>query len=137
MADISSFVLLAACQDFQLSEEFNIPSSSIPPISKRPSILKRPVKRSGKLEDDSDESEDDWKYTYRGRVTNSVAGFGGITSRSLRHGRFTWALIKILESDMGINATYSSVIKSIGRLGPMQVPVAVGLRKDSNLWFNE
>ena len=115
-ADISSFVMLAACQDFQLSEESNIPSSS---------------KRFSEV----DSNDSDWQF--KGRITNPIAGFGGITSRPLRHGRFTWALVKILESDMGINATYSSVINSIGRLGRTQVPVAVGLRKDSKLWFNE
>ena len=47
------------------------------------------------------------------------------------------SLIKILESDTGIDATYALVINSIGRLGPMQVPVAVGLRKGSNLWIEE
>ena len=41
------------------------------------------------------------------------------------------------ENLMGINATYASVINPIGRLGPMQVPVAVGLRKGSNFWFDE
>ena len=125
-ADISSFVMLAACQDFQLAEEFNIPSSSMPSGFKKPSNF---PKRSSEID------SDDWQA--RGRITSPIAGPGGITARSPRHGRFTWALIKILESDMGINATYASVINSIGRLGPMQVPVAVGLRKGSNLWFEQ
>ena len=118
-ADISSFVMLAACQDFQLAEEFNIPS--------------RPKPNSTKPY--SEVNSDNWQP--RGRITAPVKGPGGITAPSPRHGRFTWALIKILESDMGINATYASVINSIGRLGPMQVPVAVGLRKGSKLWFEE
>ena len=118
-ADISSFVMLAACQDFQLAEEFNIPSG----FKKRYDFIKR----------SSEVDLEHWRP--KGRLTHPVMGPGGITARSPRHGRFTWALIKILESDMGINATYASVINSIGRLGPMQVPVVVGLRKDSNLWF--
>ena len=135
MADISSFVMLAACQDFQLSEEFNTPSSFMPHKSERP----KPRPRSSEVDSESDDTDwpDDTDWQYRGRITSPVAGFGGLTSRSLRHGRFTWALIKILESDMGRKATYASVINSIGRLGPMQVPVVVGLRKDSNLWFDE
>ena len=43
-----------------------------------------------------------------------------------RQGRFTLALVKILVSEMARNAMYESVITSIGRLGRMQVPVAVG-----------
>ena len=85
----------------------------------------------------SEVDSDDSDWWNRDRTMNPTAGCGGITSRPLRHGRFTWALIKILESDMGINATYLSVIKSIGRLGPKQVPVAVGSRKNSKMWFNE
>jgi len=102
----SSFVLLAACQDFQFAEEFNAPTS------------------------DDDLVRPDPSFTARSFL-------GTTTGPSPRHGRFTWALIKILESDMGINATYTSVIDLIGKLSPMQVPVAVGSRKHSKLWFEE
>ena len=54
-----------------------------------------------------------------------------------RHGRFTLALIKVLESEMAKEATYESVITSIGRLGRLQVPLAVGSRKHARLWFEE
>jgi hypothetical protein len=58
-----------------------------------------------------------------------------VTRLSPRQGRFTLALIKILESEMARKATYESVITSIGRLGRMQAPVAVGSRKHAQLWF--
>lgn len=58
-----------------------------------------------------------------------------VSSVSNRHGSFTWALIKVLKSEMGRTATYASVIAFLDKMGEMQVPVAVGLRKDSRLWF--
>ncbi|KAJ7464435.1 caspase domain-containing protein [Mycena latifolia] len=109
-ADISSFVQLAACQDFQLAEEFNADLTE--------------------LNDDSGDKEP------AGRVPRlMLIPEGHTTQPSPRYGRFTWVLIKILESKMGADATYASVIKAMGALGPMQVPVAVGTRKDSRLWF--
>ncbi|KAJ7205284.1 hypothetical protein GGX14DRAFT_397827 [Mycena pura] len=96
-ADISSFVQLAACQDFQLAEETNVDQDSPHANVSR--------------------------YSRRERLVNP------------RYGRFTWALICILKSTLGVNATYASAINSMGVLGPMQVPVVVGSRKESRLWF--
>jgi len=56
---------------------------------------------------------------------------------SPRYGRFTWALVKVLQSKMGRTATYASVIASIGGFEDMQVPVAVGSRTNSRLWFRD
>ncbi|KAJ7481733.1 caspase domain-containing protein [Mycena latifolia] len=109
-ADISSFVQLAACQDFQLAEEFNAELAE----SNEGSRDKEPVDHASRL------------FSQRE---------GHLDQPSPRYGRFTWALIKILESEIGADATYTSVIKAMGALGPMQVPVAVGSRKDSRLWF--
>ncbi|KAJ7464428.1 caspase domain-containing protein [Mycena latifolia] len=105
-ADISSFVQLAACQDFQLAEESNVELTEL-----------------------NDDSEDKEPVGRAPRLMSHTA------RPSPRYGRFTWALIKILESKMGADATYASVIKAMGPLGQMQVPVAVGTRKDSRLWF--
>jgi len=101
MPDISSFVLLAACQDFQYAEESNFVDFY-----------------------NTDSGT-------RGMMTVPTTG------RSPRQGRFTFALIKILESEMARKATYESVITSIGRLGRLQVPLAVGSRKHARLWFEE
>ncbi|KAJ7464422.1 caspase domain-containing protein [Mycena latifolia] len=115
-ADISSFVQLAACQDFQLAEEFN-----------------------AELRELNDGSGDKELVGRAPRLMLLPEGHTAqpshISQPSPRHGRFTWALIKILESKMGADATYASVIKAMGALGPMQVPVAVGTRKDFRLWF--
>ncbi|KAJ7272500.1 hypothetical protein C8J57DRAFT_1599879 [Mycena rebaudengoi] len=54
-----------------------------------------------------------------------------------RYGRFTWELIKILQSDIGFNANYASVINMLSKLAPMQVPAAVGSRKNSQLWLRD
>jgi len=106
-ADISCFVLLAACQDFQVAEEFNIAPGEEPDHLPTRGMRLEPY------------------------------GLGSLTRHSPRFGRFTWALVKILESDRGINATYESLITSIGRLGNLQVPVVVGSRKGSSLWFED
>jgi len=104
-ADVSSFVQLAACQDFQLAKEKNFETT-----------------------EDSH---------HEGRSPREVRPLGGITGPSLRHGLFTFALIKILKSDKGRDVTYESVIELMGRLADMQVPVVVGSRKNSRLWFEE
>ena len=188
MPDLSSFVLLAACQDFQYAEESNFKEESSIRFPSEPDFkpdsefkeepsIHRPSEPNFKPDSDFKEessihrpSEPDFKpgsdfkdespillpsesnsesdfdsdfepdfgpdfvYTYRGMMMPVV----GRSSRpSPRHGRFTLALIKILESDLARMATYDSVITSIGRLGRMQVPLAVGSRKHARLWFEE
>jgi len=140
MPDLSSFVLLAACQDFQYAEESN--------FGREESIyIRGKDKGEDKGEDEDkdidefeneDEGEDEEEFedyslhfTPRGKMVTPVTG------PSPRQGRFTLALIKILESEMARKATYESVIKSIGRLGRLQVPLAVGSRKHARLWFEE
>ena len=105
-ADISSFVQLAACQDFQMASEIN-----------------------------PDHEEDSWREDDSTRP--NPRPLGSITRPSPRYGLFTWALIKILKSDIGRDATYESVIELMGRLADVQVPTVVGLRKNSQLWFDE
>ena len=76
--DVSAFVQLAACQDFQQARE---------------------VTRDGRT-----------------------------------YGAFTWALVKVLKSTKSRGATYTDVIRMIGRLYD-QDPKAVGDRKGNRLWF--
>jgi len=84
------------------------------------------------------------------RESNFTGDHGGNSNTSVRqnwgrhkeqpsslHGCFTWALMKLLKSEEGKNATYESVITQIGRLGPMQVPVGFGSRRTARLWFGE
>ena len=74
------------------------------------------------------------------QIVTAAAGsskFGSVRPIPPRLGRFTMALIKILEPELARKATYESVITSIGRLGRMQVPLAVGSRKHARLWFEE
>ena len=54
-----------------------------------------------------------------------------------RHGLFTFALIKFLESEEGRGATYEGVIRLINRLRYPQMPMAIGAGKTSLLWFRE
>ncbi len=54
-----------------------------------------------------------------------------------RHGLFTIAVIKVLESEEGRGMTYEGVIQSIGCLRDDQTPEAVGMSKASLLWFRE
>ena len=115
MPDLSSFVLLAACQDFQYAEESN-------------------------FEEESDYIHDEADFVTRGMMNLPASGNPMRPTRprrSPRQGRFTLALIKILESEMAREATYESVITSIGRLGRLQVPLAIGSRKHARLWFEE
>ena len=100
--DVSPFVQLAACQDFQLAQE-----------------------------DDFTGDDEDTKEPSASYLDDTIK------KSSTRYGRFTYALIKILKSDMGRNATYESVIERVGSLGEMQVPVVVGSRKSTRLWFEE
>ena len=120
LSDNDSFVLLAACQDFQYAKESNF------------------------KEEESIHLPYEADLDTRGKVVSPDAGpqrlnFGRVGDHpiSTRQGRFTMALIKVLESEVARKATYESVIKSIGRLGRMQVPLAVGSRRHSRLWFEE
>jgi len=54
-----------------------------------------------------------------------------------RHGLFTLAVIKVLESEEGRDMTYEGVIQIIGRLRNDQIPEAVGTGKASLLWFRD
>ena len=63
-------------------------------------------------------------------------GGGTVTNSSTRYGHFTYALIKILKSDRARNTTYEKVIELVGRLGDMQIPVAIG-QTSRRLWFEE
>ena len=108
LSDNDSFVLLAACQDFQYAKESNF-------------------KEEGSIHLPYEADLDT-----RGR---SVVPAPWWPSQSTRQGRFTMALIKVLVSEVARKATYESVITSIGRLGRMQVPLAVGSRKHARLWF--
>ncbi len=54
-----------------------------------------------------------------------------------RHGLFTLAVIKVLESEEGRGTTYEGVIQIIGRLCNDQTPEAIGTRKASLLWFRD
>ena len=54
-----------------------------------------------------------------------------------KHGLFTFALIKFLESKEGRGATYEGVIQLINRLRYPQIPRAIGARKTDLLWFRE
>jgi Caspase domain len=97
--DMSSFVGLAACQDHEVAEEYNVEMSN--------------------------------------SVSRGMFGTSWASSQRL-YGRFTWALVKALESEEGRTATYESIVtKLIGRLGPTQMPLAAGTRKASRLWFED
>ncbi|PPQ96528.1 hypothetical protein CVT26_010456 [Gymnopilus dilepis] len=140
-ADITSFVTLAACHDYQLAEEFNTNSSRID------------VRVRGFVEadDDDDGGEQEilqfsqfsprgpMKPTVGGKLKPSLSGKADQVPAQtpIRHGRFTWALIKILQSKQTNKLTYESVIRSIGSLGPLQQPVVVGSGKSSKLWFGD
>ena len=52
-----------------------------------------------------------------------------------RHGLFTFAVIKVLESEEGRETTYEGLLQIIGRLRQAQRPVGFGMRKMSLLWF--
>ena len=54
-----------------------------------------------------------------------------------KHGLFTIAVIKVLESEEGRETTYKGVIQIIGHLRNGQMPEAVGTRKVSLLWFRD
>ena len=98
LPDLNSFVLLAACQDFQCAEEDNFEEF---------------------LNCHEDYLGADGMMMMRGSPPYYDSGY--YYSRPSQ-GRFTLALVKILVSEMARNAMYESVITSIGRLGRMQVP---------------
>ena len=52
-----------------------------------------------------------------------------------RHGLFTFAVIKVLESEEGRETTYEGLLQIIGRLRQSQSPVGLGMRKAFLLWF--
>jgi len=54
-----------------------------------------------------------------------------------KHGLFTFALIKFLESKEGRGATYEGVIQLINHLRYPQIPRAIGTRKTFLLWFRD
>ena len=61
----------------------------------------------------------------------------GVGPGNRRHGLFTFAIIKVLESEEGRGATYEGVIQLIGHLRKSQMPKAIGISKDSLLWFTQ
>ena len=115
LPDYDSYVLLAACHDFQCAEEANFEEEFL----------------------NCHEADSDLGTHGMMRLPASGAASEDPKEDSARQGRFTMALVKILQSEMARNATYESVISSIGRLGRMQVPVAIGSRKHTRLWFEE
>ena len=54
-----------------------------------------------------------------------------------RHGLFTIAVIKVLESEEARGMTYEGLIQIIGRLREDQIPESIGTRKTSLLWFRD
>ena len=101
LPDYDSYVLLAACHDFQCAEEANFEEEFL----------------------NCHEADSDLGTHGMMRLPASGAASEDPKEDSLipRQGRFTMALVKILQSEMARNATYESVISSIGRLGRMQV----------------
>ena len=87
---------------------------------------------------DSDFKDDFEFIIVRGMMTKPLAG--NPTRPSPRHGRFTLALFKLLESELVRMAIYEFVITPIGRLGRTQVPLedenmpGYGL-KNNGSWF--
>ena len=151
MPDLSSFVLLAACHDFQYAAESNFKEEDTYRVdfnSEPRGKMVLPVTAGSSPYQDfqyaaesnsNSEEEDiyraDFDFQPRGKMSLAVAG--DLVRPSPRQGRFTTALVKILESEMARGATYESVITSIGRLGDLQVPLAVGSRKHARLWFEK
>ena len=121
--DLSSFVLLAACQNFQYAQESNFERRE----------LNIEEKESDVEEEPNSKGKPTFIYPAQEQATSKVTSGRGLQ----RVGHFTMALTKILESELAVKATYESVIKSIGRLGHLQVPLAVGSRKHAQLWFEE